>query len=229
MTKIYADGAEPEQMIQALKLGVSGFTTNPTLMRKAKVAGYETFIKYMLKKIPDHPISFEVIADELPEMERQAHKLASFGENVYVKIPITNTMGVSTCTMIGRLLSQGVKVNVTAVFTFEQIMMVCENLKYETPAILSIFAGRIADTGRNPVEYMRYALGLIPPNVEILWASCREVYNIYEAMSVGCHIITVPNNLIEKKIVLQGMDLTKYSLETVKMFYDDAQGSNLKL
>lgn len=228
--KIYADGAEPDQMIQALHTGiVSGFTTNPTLMRKAGVVDYEAFAREMLRRIPNHPISFEVIADDLSEMERQAKKLASFGENVYVKIPITNTKGKSTCTLIGKLLSQGVKVNVTAVFTCEQIAAAFECLAYSTPAILSIFAGRIADTGRDPKEFIRYAKTFFTvPNVEILWASCREVFNIYEASLLGCDIITVPNDIL-KKLSLRDRNLTDFSLETVKMFYDDAQSSGLTL
>jgi transaldolase len=225
--KIYADGSDPEEMVSVIDT-VSGFTTNPTLMRKAGIVDYEAFARKVLRLIPNHPISFEVFADEIPEMERQAKRLASYGENVYVKIPITNTKGVSTGALISRLLSQGIKVNVTAVFTIGQIAEVCEHLYYSTPAILSIFAGRIADTGIDPKRTVKQALELVPSNVEVLWASCREVYNIYEAEAVGCHIVTVPNNLI-KKLSLFGKSLEEFSVETVKMFYDDAQSSGFTL
>lgn len=227
--KIYADGSEPDEMMQALQTGiVSGFTTNPTLMRKAGVVDYEAFAKEMLRRITDHPISFEVIANEIPEMERQAQKLASFGENVYVKIPVTNTHGDTTAGLIHRLLEAGIKVNVTAVFTYEQIAKTCQYLSSSTPAILSVFAGRIADTGRDPKTYIRRALDIAPENVEVLWASCREVYSVYEAEVIGCHIITAPNSIL-KKLKLRHKNLGEYSRETVQMFYDDATGSNLTL
>lgn len=225
--KIYADGSEPDEMV-AVRETVSGFTTNPTLMRKAGVVDYEAFAREMLRRITDVPISFEVIADDLGQMETQAKKLASFGENVYVKIPVTNTTGDTTAGLIHRLLGDGIKVNVTAVFSYEQIAKVCQYLSSSTPAILSIFAGRIADTGRDPKPYVRRAIEIAPENTEVLWASCREVYNVYEAEALGCHIITVPNNLI-KKLSLRHKRLDQYSLETVQMFYDDAQSSGLTL
>lgn len=225
--KIYADGSDPDEMVAAIET-VSGFTTNPTLMRKAGITDYESFAKDVISKIPSLPISFEVFADDLDGMESQAQKLASFGDNVYVKIPVTNTKGISTAPLISRLSGQGIKINVTAVFTCQQIDIICEALQYQTPAILSIFAGRIADTGRDPKEYIRYGLHKAPQNVEVLWASCREVYNIVEAADVGCHIITVPNSILAK-LKLTNKDLTEYSLETVKMFYNDAVRSGFTL
>ena len=225
--KIYADGSNPAEMVSVLDI-VSGFTTNPSLMRSAGITDYEQFAKQILHQIPHHPISFEVFADEIPEMERQALKLASFGDNVYVKIPITNTNGIKTHELIKQLLNQQIKVNVTAVFSTEQIHEVLPFMNSETDAILSIFAGRIADTGIDPKPIIKEALDLATPNVQILWASCREVYNVYEAENVGCHIITVSNNLIQK-LPLRHKDLEEYSLETVKMFYDDAQSSKFVL
>ena len=227
MIKIYADGSDLAKMIQSRNV-VSGFTTNPTLMRKAGITNYENFAKTILQQISDVPISFEVIADEIQEMERQAQKLASFGNNVYVKIPITNTAGVSTNQLIKSLLNQHIKVNVTAVLTIDQIRDILKYMYDSTQAILSIFAGRIADTGVDPKPIIKEALELASPNVEILWASCREIYNVYEAKAIGCHIITVPYDLIDK-LSLHNKDLTAYSLETVNMFYNDAKNSGLVL
>ena len=225
--KIYADGSNPAEMVSVLDI-VSGFTTNPSLMRSAGITDYEQFAKQILHQIPHHPISFEVFADEIPEMERQALKLASFGDNVYVKIPITNTNGIKTHELIKSLLDRHIKINITAVFSIKQIHAVLPFMNSETDAILSIFAGRIADTGIDPKPIIKEALDLTTPNVQILWASCREVYNVYEAENVGCHIITVSNNLIQK-LPLRHKDLEEYSLETVKMFYDDAQSSKFIL
>ena len=225
--KIYADGSDLDEMVQALDV-VSGFTTNPTLMRKAGITDYKAFAKEALRRIPDHPISFEVFADDIKEMEIQAEKLAALGDNVYVKIPITTTTGKSTKGLISRLLCRQIKINITAILTIQQIREVSPFLDYQTPAILSIFAGRIADTGVDPKLTVKEALDLVPRNVEVLWASCREVYNIYEAAAIGCHIITVPNNLLGK-LPLFGKDLEEFSVETVKMFYNDAQSSGFTL
>jgi transaldolase len=226
--KIYADGSDLAEMVGAVDM-VDGFTTNPTLMRSAGVADYEEFAKAALEKITDHPISFEVFADEQSEMDRQARKLASWGDNVFVKIPIMNTKGENCYELISRLLSDGIKVNVTAVFSHKQIAEVVSNMVYDTEAILSVFAGRIADTGRDPKPFMINASDMVSSNVKVLWASCREVFNIYEAESIGCDIITVPNSLLKKFYKLQSKDLDDYSRETVQMFYDDATSSGFTL
>lgn len=225
--QIYADGSDPDEMVKAVR-SVSGFTTNPSLMRAAGITNYEEFVKDILLRIPNLPISFEVFSDDLQEMERQAYKLAEFGDNVYVKVPICNTLGVSTAELIQKLLCNKVKVNVTAVFTYPQIKAVIPFMVSSTEAILSIFAGRIADTGINPSKTISWAISVVPPNVKVLWASCREVYNVYEADQIGCHIITVPNNIISK-LSLRDKDLEDYSLETVKMFYDDAKSCGFTL
>ena len=225
--QIYADGSDPDEMVKAVR-SVSGFTTNPSLMRAAGITNYEEFVKDILLRIPNLPISFEVFSDDLQEMERQAYKLAEFGDNVYVKVPICNTLGVSTAELIQKLLCNKVKVNVTAVFTYPQIKAVIPFMVSSTEAILSIFAGRIADTGINPSKTISLAISVVPPNVKVLWASCREVYNVYEADQIGCHIITVPNNIISK-LSLRDKDLEDYSIETVKMFYDDAKSCGFTL
>lgn len=228
--EIYADGSDLSEMIKTYRNNkwVSGFTTNPSLMRKAKVDNYENFVKSVTDVITDLSVSFEVFADDLSEMERQARTLASFGKNVFVKIPVTNTKGESTKSLIGRLLNDGIPVNVTAVFTCEQIDELISCMGGNTPAILSIFAGRIADTGVDPKPIVQHALRVMPANVKTLWASSREAYNIYEADRIGCHIITVTNDLMSK-IKLENKNLTQYSLETVKMFYDDAAASGYSL
>jgi transaldolase len=232
--EIYADGSDFNEMISIYKNNkwVSGFTTNPSLMKKANVTNYKEFVKNVTDKIKDLPISFEVFADEIPEMERQAKILSSYGKNVFVKIPITNTKGEPTKGLIKRLLASNIPVNVTAVFTIDQINSLIPymvpNMGSNTPSILSIFAGRIADTGVNPKSIVEHALKIMPGNVKILWASCREVYNVYEADQVGCHIVTVTSDLMEK-IKLKDKNLTDYSLETVKMFYNDAKSSGYEL
>lgn len=228
--EIYADGSDLSEMIKTYRSNkwVSGFTTNPSLMRKAKVDNYLHFVKAVTDVITDLPVSFEVFADDLAEMNRQARILASFGKSVYVKIPVTNTKGESTKTLIKKLLDDGIPVNVTAVFTNEQIEELVSYMTGSTPAILSIFAGRIADTGVDPKPIVQYALKIMPSNVKTLWASSREAYNIYEADRIGCHIITVTNDLMSK-IKLENKNLTQYSLETVKMFYDDAAASGYTL
>ncbi len=228
MVKLYADGAHLEQMISLNSdARISGFTTNPSLMKSSGVTDYEMFARDVLWKIRAKPVSFEVFADEFGEMERQARIIAGWSDNVYVKIPITNTRGESSIPLIERLSKEGVKVNVTAVFTAAQAIDAGRVLT-GAPAIISIFAGRIADAGRDPTGLCRplkYQRGI---NVELLWASTRELINIQQAQDCGCDIITVPNELLAK-LHLIGKDLTEYSLETVKMFYDDAKASGFSL
>lgn len=229
--KLYADGADLNGMIEEYKKGiVSGFTTNPTLMKKAGVKSYETFAKDALKAIPDLPISFEVFSDEFAEMEREARIIAEWGENVYIKIPVTNTKGVSSTQLIRTLSDDGLKLNVTAILTLEQVKAVQRALSPKTPAIVSVFAGRIADTGRDPMPIMRESVNLLRQNskAELLWASTRELLNLIQAESCGCHIITITNDIL-KKVNMVGKDLTELSLDTVNMFYEDAQSAGYKI
>jgi transaldolase len=229
--KLFADGADQKGMLEMYANPlVSGFTTNPTLMRKAGISDYRGFAKSILAQIKDRPISFEVFADEFPEMERQAREIATWGENVYVKIPVMNTQRKPSYALIKTLSAAGVKLNVTALLTLEQVRAVGDALRGGAPSVVSVFAGRIADTGVDPMPLMTEALQLLRdvPGAELLWASPREVLNIYQAATVGCHIITVTNDLI-KKLSLQGKDLTEFSLETVKMFYDDARAAGFSL
>jgi transaldolase len=222
--KIFADGADLDG-IKAMysKPWIKGFTTNPTLMRKAGVSDYRNFALQVLRIVPDRPLSFEVFADDFSEMERQALEVASWGRNVYVKIPVTNTGRQFAGPLIKRLSESGVHVNVTAVFTPEQVKAITEHLDDETPAIISIFAGRIADSGVDPVPMMREALKImqVKPRAELIWASPREVLNIIQANEIGCHIITVTNDILNK-LSLLGKEHEDYSLETVEMFYKDA-------
>ena len=222
--KIFADGADLAGMkeMYANPL-IEGFTTNPTLMRKAGVQDYEAFARQVVEAIPDRPISFEVFADEFDEMERQALNISSWGDHLYVKIPVTNTKQQFTGTLIERLSKAGVALNVTAVMLPEQVRSITERLAPDTPAIISVFAGRIADSGRDPVPLMQEAVEIIgaKPKAELIWASPREVLNIFQADSVGCHIITATNDLLNKLSIV-GKDLESYSLETVQMFYQDA-------
>ena len=230
--KIFADGSNINEIFDLYENNklVKGFTTNPSLMKKAGVTNYEKFIKDVTSKIKDLSISFEVFADDYHGMLYQAQKIASFGENIHVKIPIVNTAGEPTHDLIHKLNENNVKVNVTAVFTVEQLLL----LKNHLPSapnktnIVSVFAGRIADTGRNPIDTIKVAQALLKNQCELLWASTREVYNIYEADCVGCDIITVTPDQI-KKLSLQDKNLDEYSIETVKMFYNDAQSSGLQL
>ena len=229
--KLYADGADLAGMIEEYRKGiVSGFTTNPTLMKKAGVTSYEEFAKAALKAIPDLPISFEVFSDDLPGMEREARKIASWGENVYIKIPVTNTHGKSTAPLVKELSHDGLKLNVTAVLTLEQVRTIARELSPDTPSIVSVFAGRIADTGRDPVPVMKDAVNVLKPlpKAELLWASTREMLNLAQAESCGCHIITITNDIL-KKIPQLGKDLNQLSLETVQMFYSDAQSAGYKI
>jgi transaldolase len=229
--KVFADGAYLDD-IRALNQHplVQGFTTNPTLMRQAGVADYEKFAREVLESITDKPISFEVFADDLETMHAQAQKIASWGGNVNVKVPVTNTKGEFTGPIIERLSKEGVSLNVTAVFTLEQVARILEKLDRETPSIVSIFAGRIADTGVDPIPYMERAAELLRPypKTELLWASPREVLNIYQADAAGCDIITVTKDLL-KKLDLYQQDLAGFSLDTVKMFYKDATSAGYQI
>jgi len=229
--KIFADGADVQGMVEMYrKPFINGFTTNPTLMRKAGISDYRAFAREVLAAIRDRPISFEVFSDEFPEMERQAREIAGWAENVYVKIPVTNSVGEPSYKLIRQLSHSGIKVNVTAVFTLEQTRDVIANLDPETPAYVSIFAGRIADTGRDPMPHMAAALALLGqvPKAELIWASPREVLNIFHADAVGCHIITVTNDVLAK-LANWEKDLRQFSLETVKMFRDDAVKAGYRL
>jgi len=229
--KLYADGADIGEMyrLYANKV-VSGFTTNPTLMKKAGVRNYEEFAKQVLELIPDVSISFEVFSDDLKNMEKEAEKISSWGDNVYVKIPVTNTKGKSTEPLIENLASQGIQLNVTAILTSDQVNTVVNVLDTHTPSIVSVFAGRIADTGRDPVETMTNALPMVRrnKNCELLWASTREMYNLVQAEQVGCHIITVPNDIL-KKLSMLDKDLNELSLDTVRMFKQDAISAGYKI
>lgn len=231
--KIFADGADLKSILSLYeKPYIKGFTTNPTLMRQAGVSDYKSFALEVLSHIKDRPVSFEVFADDIAEMEQQAHEIASWAPNVNVKIPITNTKGESTAALVGRLSDAGVICNVTAIFSLNQLKTILDVLNPDTPAILSIFAGRIADTGFDPVPLMEEAVKLAKskPKAEVLWASPRELLNIFQADQVGCHIITVTPDVL-KKLSGVGKDLEVFSLETVLMFYNDAQsaGYNIEL
>ena len=229
--KLFADGAEKKSMLELYANPIiRGFTTNPTLMRKANITDYEAFAHDILAAIPDRPISFEVFADEFDEMERQAHRITAWGSNVYVKIPVTNTRRESACPLIEKLSHDGIKLNITAILTSEQVCHVVEALAGGAPSNVSVFAGRIADTGVDPLPIMDHAVRLLRPHpqIELIWASPRELLNVFQADSIGCHIITATPDVL-KKLSLVGKDLTEYSLETVKMFADDAERSGFKL
>lgn len=229
--KIFADGAEKSSMLEMYNNPIiSGLTTNPTLMKKAGVKDYKQFALDILSEIKDKPISFEVFSDDFNEMEMQAMEIASWGENVYVKIPVTNTKQISSKRLVKKLSSAGVKVNVTAMMTFEQVADILPVLDRNVPAYVSVFAGRIADAGMDPLPIMSRVVKLLEdyPSVELLWASPREVFNIIQAESVGCHIITATNDIL-KKISLLGKDLTEFSLDTVKMFYNDAHAAGYSI
>ena len=231
MIKIFADGADKAGMLSMYKNPrIDGFTTNPTLMRKAGITDYIGFAKEILQTIDDKPVSFEVFADEFEEMERQAREMATWGSNVYVKIPVTNTKKISCAPLIKKLSAEGVQLNITAILSLEQVSEVADALKNGSSSFVSVFAGRIADTGVDPVPLMKRALEILKPvsNAELLWASPREVLNVYQAESIGCHIITATNDIL-KKLDLKGKDLEEYSLETVQMFFDDAQQAGYSL
>lgn len=228
---VYADGADVKDMVSARSAGlVRGFTTNPTLMRKSGITDYEKFAREALSAVSGMPISFEVFADDFNEMERQAKKIATWGDGVYVKIPVTNTRGESAAPLVKRLSDAGVKLNVTAILTLEQVRTITDALNANVPAIISVFAGRVADTGVDPVPLMREAVKIASakPKAEVLWASPREVLNIIQAEEVGCHIITVTSDIL-KKLAGVGKSLEEMSLDTVKMFFNDASAAGFKL
>jgi transaldolase len=229
--KVFADGADLDAILALAELPhISGFTTNPTLMRKSGVSDYEGFSRKLLEHITDRPVSLEVFSDDIDEMDRQARRIASWGSNVYVKIPITTTTGLSTAPLVRSLSADGLALNVTALTTLDQVAVVTAALETSRSAIVSVFAGRIADTGRDPVPVMRDALGLLHANpaLELLWASPREVLNIVQAQEAGCHIITVTSELLAKLPSL-GRPLEDVSLDTVKMFHNDAQAAGFIL
>lgn len=229
--KIFADGADKETMIDMYnKEYIKGLTTNPTLMKKAGITNYEKFAKDILKTVKEKPLSLEVFSDEIKEMERQAMKISEWANNVYVKIPITNTKAEPTAELIKTLSSNGVKLNVTAIMTLEQVKEVVDSLNPEVPAYVSVFAGRIADTGIDPLPLMKEVVKITKakPLAEVIWASPRELLNVFHADSIGCQVITVTNDIL-KKLDLVGYDLESYSLDTVKMFYNDAKEAGYSL
>lgn len=229
--QIFADGADKAGMLEMYnKSFIKGLTTNPTLMKKAGIKDYEAFAKDILLEVKDKSISFEVFSDDLDEMEEQALKIATWGENVYVKIPITNTKGIPTYSLIKKLSDKGVKVNVTAIMTLEQVRDVVLSLNQNVPSYVSVFAGRIADTGVDPVPLMSAAVQITSMNskAEVIWASPRELLNVFQADEIGCQIITVTNDIL-KKLELVDYNLSTYSLDTVKMFYNDAVSAGFKI
>jgi len=229
--KLFADGADKRAMLELYAdPRVQGFTTNPTLMRKAGVDDYSAFAHEILQIIRDRPISFEVFADDFQEMEQQALEIASWAENVFVKVPVTNAQGKPSDNLICRLAKAGVKLNVTALMTLDQVRRISECLGGGPPCNVSVFAGRIADTGRDPVPIMAAAVELVRPypNIELIWTSPRELLNLFQAAAIGCHIITATSDLL-RKLTLVGKDLEQYSLETVSMFYDDARRAGYEL
>jgi transaldolase len=229
--KIFADGADLDAILALYKNPlITGFTTNPTLMRKAGIDDYEGFARKLLQAIPDRPISFEVFADDFDDMIAQGRVIASWGKNVNVKIPVTTTKGAFTGSVVRALAQAGVVVNVTAIMTEQQVERVAECLAPNTPAIVSVFAGRIADTGRDPIPVMQNCLRALAsrPKAELLWASPRELLNIFQADEIGCHIITVSHDVLAK-LNLVGKDLNEYSLETVKMFHRDAAAAGFRI
>ena len=229
--ELYADGADLEGMLEMYsKPYIKGLTTNPTLMKKAGITDYSTFAREVLNRIVDKPISFEVFSDELNEMLIQARKISKWGENVFVKIPITNTRRESTAPIVKELAREGVKVNVTALMTAEQVRVINAALNPNVPANISIFAGRIADTGLDPISIMKSSLEIVEHNTncKIIWASPRELLNVFQANEIGCHIITATNDIL-KKLSLVGKNLDEYSLETVEMFYKDATAAGYSI
>jgi transaldolase len=229
--KIFADGADKAGMLEMYaKPFIKGLTTNPTLMRKAGIANYRAFAKDILSHINDKPVCFEVLADEFSEMERQALEMAGWADNVYVKIPVTNTNRETSRPLVKRLADRQVKLNVTAITTLAQLEEVMVALNPTTPSYLSVFAGRIADTGIDPLPLMQKAVGMLKAisKAELVWASSREIFNIFQANAIGCQVITVTNDILNK-LSLIGYDLTEYSLDTVKMFYDDARRAGFSL
>jgi len=229
--KIFADGADLDRILAlAANKRISGFTTNPTLMWRAGLTDYEEFARRLLERITVHPISFEVFADDAGEMRRQALKIREWGDNVYVKIPVTTTKGASMAPLVRELSEDGVKINVTALFTTAQVELITAAVKDGAPSYISVFAGRIADAGIDPMPIMERAVQIMldAPRSELIWASPREVLNVVQADQVGCHIITMTHDLL-KKLDLLGKDLMQYSLETVQMFHRDAVTAGFSL
>lgn len=229
--KIFADGADLKGIAELYrKPYIRGLTTNPTLMRKAGLSDYESFARAVLKEVKSKPISFEVFSDDFPEMRRQALKIHNWQDNVYVKVPITNTKGESSLHLIEQLAGAGVKINVTALLTCPQVEAVAAALNPNVPAVVSVFAGRIADTGVDPMPTMKESLEILRslPKVELLWASVREVLNVFQAAACGCHIVTVPHDILGKLIQFGGKDLDELSLDTVRMFHQDAHAAGFK-
>lgn len=229
--KLFADGADLAGIREmAANPAIAGFTTNPTLMRKAGISDYKAFALQVLDVVAGRPLSLEVFADDFAEMEKQALEIASWGKNINVKIPVTNTKGEFCGPLVERLSRAGVQLNVTAIMTLDQVKRVTDKLAPGTPAIVSVFAGRIADTGRDPVPMMAEAVNILKskPKSELIWASPRELLNVFQADSVGCHIITATNDIL-KKLSLVGKDLDAYSLETVEMFYKDATAAGYSI
>jgi transaldolase len=229
--KIFADGADLNEIIEMNNNSlIQGLTTNPTLMRKAGIKNYKKFAQEVLTFVKSKPISFEVFSDDVKEMEKQALEIASWGENVYIKIPVTNTKGVPVQDLVKKLVKEKVKVNVTAVMTTEQVRWISNCLDANVPNYVSIFAGRIADTGRDPIRIMQESIEILKSidSSELIWASPRELLNIFQASEIGCHIITATTDIL-RKLSLVGFDLDQYSLETVKMFYKDASESNFSI
>ena len=230
--KIFADGADKEGLFRLYRDPlIKGVTTNPTLMRKVGITDYEKFAREILEVVTDKPIAFEVFSDDFEDMRRQALKISGWQKNVYVKIPITNTKGESSLPLVGELAKSGVQLNVTALLTLEQADGVARRLHPDVPAVISIFAGRVADTGRDPIPLIKQCLEVMRslPQAELLWASVREVLNIFQAAESGAHIVTVTHDIMAKAQKLVGMDPTELSLDTVKMFHEDARASGYKL
>ena len=230
--KIFADGADLEGIVSLYHQPyIHGLTTNPTLMRKVGLTDYESFARAVLKKVKSKPISFEVFSDDFPEMRRQSLKMCNWQDNVYVKIPITNTSGESSIPLIQQLTAEGVKLNITALLTTRQVKAVAAALDPNVPAVVSVFAGRIADTGVDPLPIMKESLEMLRdlPKAELLWASVREVLNVFQAATCRCHIVTVPHDILKKLVDLGGKDLDELSLDTVRMFHQDAVAAGFKL
>ena len=230
--KLFADGADKAGILSLnSNSAIQGMTTNPTLMRKAGIKDYEAFAKDILQSVTSKPISFEVFSDDFPEMKRQVLKIAAWGKNVYVKIPITNSRGDTCLPLIKELGQQGVQLNITAILTLDQVRGVAEALNRDVASVVSVFAGRIADTGVDPEPLMRASLALLhnQPKAELLWASVREVLNIFQSDACGCHIVTIPHDILAKALKMTGMDLTALSLDTVKMFATDAQAAGFSV
>ena len=230
-TRIFADGADRSSMLALYRNPlVTGFTTNPTLLKNAGITDFEVFARDILEHIPDRPISLEVFADDFVEMARQARKLNSWGDNVFVKIPVTNTKGDSSSPLIQSLADDGIKINVTAVMSLDQVEETTKALSHGPSSFISVFAGRIADTGRDPMPLMQSALSLLCglPHIELIWASPREIFNLYQAINIGCPIITLPHSLINKVQLFQ-KSLNDFSLETVKMFHEDGLKAGFKI